>query len=67
MRFNVGNNKELARSAIPMLSGAMLMRGTKTMTRDQIEDAFTANKMDGIPLQFHYGSRASRCALKLVG
>ena len=67
MRFNVGNNKELARSAIPMLSGAMLMRGTKTMTRDQIEDAFTANKMDGSPFSFTTDREHLAAALKLVG
>ena len=71
-RHNAGGGsgaslEELARSAIPMLSGAMLMRGTKTMTRDQIEDAFTANKMDGSPFSFTTDREHLAAALKLVG
>ena len=67
MRFKVGGNKDLARSAIPMLAGAMLTRGTKTMTRDQIEDAFTLNKIDGSPFSFTTDREHLAASLKLVG
>ena len=67
MRFNVGNNKELARSAVPMLASSMITRGTKTMTREEIEDAFTNLKMEGSPFSFTTDREHLGDALKLVG
>ena len=66
MRFNIGNSRELARSAVTMLASSMITRGTKTMTRDEIEDAFTNLKMDGSPFSFTTDREHLAAALKLV-
>lgn len=66
MRWKMGRNADHARAVIPMLSGSMLMRGTSKMTRDQIEDAFTANKMDGSPMSFTTDREHLAASLKLV-
>ncbi|WP_443744340.1 M16 family metallopeptidase [Sutterella sp.] len=67
MRFNVGDNASLARSTLPLLASAMITRGTKTMTRDQIEDAFTALKIEGTPFSFTTDREHLVPALKLMG
>lgn len=67
MRFKNGNNATSANSAISLLTVAMLSRGTKTMTRDQITDAFTKLKIDGSPFSFTTDREHAAEAVKLVG
>lgn len=66
MRFNVGNNEELSKRAVTTLAAAMLTRGTKSKTREQIEDAFTELKMEGTPFSFTTDREHLSSALKLV-
>lgn len=67
MRFKNGNNATSVNAAIPMLTVAMLSRGTKTMTRDQIEDAFIKLKIEGSPFSFTTDREHVADALKLMG
>ena len=67
MQFNNGNNETSVNAAIPMLAVAMLSRGTDTMTRDQIDDKFTALKMEGSPFGFTTDREHLAEALAFVG
>lgn len=67
MRWNVGNNAEPARPAVNTLAASMLTRGTKTMTRDQIDNAFVAGKIDGSPFGFTTDREHLVEALRLMG
>ena len=67
MRFLNGNLKTGANAAVSMLSTAMLSRGTSTMTRDEIDDAFTQLRMEGSPFAFTTDREHLSAAVGLAG
>lgn len=67
MKFLNGSNRTGANAAVSMLSTAMMPRGTKTMTRDEIDDAFTALKMEGSAFSFTTDREHLVDAVKLAG
>lgn len=67
MKFQNGNVKTGANAAINMLSTAMMSRGTSTMTRDEIDDAFTALRMEGSPFAFTTDREHLAGAIGLAG
>lgn len=67
MRFLNGNLKTGANAAVSMLSTAMLSRGTSTMTRDEIDDAFTQLRVEGSPFAFTTDREHLSAAVGLAG
>lgn len=67
MKFLNGNNRTASNAAVNMLTTAMMPRGTSTMTRDDIDDAFTALKIEGSPFNFTTDREHLADAVKLAG
>ena len=67
MKFLNGNNATSVNAAVNLLTTAMMPRGTSTMTRDEIDDAFTALKMEGSPFNFTTDREHLAEAVKLAG
>ena len=67
MKFLNGNNGTSARAALNMMMTAMLPRGTTAMTREEIDDAFTALKMEGSALNFTTDREHLSDAVALAG
>ena len=67
LKFLNGNLETSANMARNMVTSQMFMRGAKGLDREQIEDAFTALKMEGNPFDFTTDRAHLDEALTLVG
>ena len=67
MKFKSGDEKNLfGKSSLQPVAAAMLTRGTKTMTRSEIEDRMTELKMAGSITNFTTTRKNLPAALELV-
>ncbi len=66
-RFLSGNQETQANAAVPMLVSSMLSRGTRDMTRDQIDEAFVKLEIEGSPYAFRTSREHLPDALRLMG
>lgn len=67
LKLQNGNFESAKKTAVSMLGAAMLQRGTDKMTRDDIDRAFTANRMEGSPFLFTTDREHVVDAIRLAG
>lgn len=67
MQLQNGDFESAKKTAVSMLGAAMLQRGTDEMTRDDIDRAFTENRMEGSPFTFTTDREHVAGAIALAG